>query len=48
MGVLIVGVKFWGEFEECLKFVFKEVIDLEGKIILFIDEIYIVVGVGVI
>lgn len=46
MGVLVVGVKYKGEFEECLKFVVNEVIKVEGSIILFIDEIYILVGVG--
>lgn len=46
MGVLIVGVKFCGEFEECLKVVLNELVKQEGQVILFIDEIYIMVGVG--
>lgn len=46
MGVLVVGVKYWGEFEEWLKVVFKEVEDFDGKVIFFIDEIYFVFGVG--
>lgn len=43
---LVVGVKYKGEFEECLKGLIKEVIELGGEIILFIDEIYILIGVG--
>lgn len=46
MGVFVVGVKYKGEFEEWLKLVVNEVKKLEGNIILFIDEIYILVGVG--
>lgn len=46
MGVLIVGVKFCGEFEERLKVVLKEVKKSDGWIFLFIDEIYNIVGVG--
>lgn len=46
MGSLFVGVKFWGEFEECFKGVIDEVVKLVGEIILFVDEIYIIVGVG--
>src|SRR5207253_10335996 len=46
MGSLISGAKYRGEFEECLKAVLKEVIDSEGDIILFIDELDIVVGDG--
>ncbi len=46
MGALIAGAKYKGEFEERLKAVIKEVIDSEGKIILFIDEIHTLVGAG--
>lgn len=46
MGVLIVGAKYQGEFEECFKFVINEVKMVEGQIFFFIDEIYILVGVG--
>ncbi len=46
MGALIAGAKYKGEFEERLKAVVKEVIDAEGKIILFIDEIHTLVGAG--
>lgn len=44
--VLIVGVKYKGEFEECLKVVIKEVVDFNGEVILFVDEIYMFIGVG--
>ena len=46
MGALIAGAKYQGEFEERLKTVVKEVVDSEGKIILFIDEIHTLVGAG--
>ena len=46
MGALIAGAKYKGEFEERLKSVVKEVVDSEGKIILFIDEIHTLVGAG--
>lgn len=46
MGVLVVGVKYCGEFEECFKVVFNEFVKEEGWVILFIDELYIMVGVG--
>ena len=46
MGALIAGAKYKGEFEERLKSVIKEVISSEGEIILFIDEIHILVGAG--
>ncbi len=46
MGLLIVGAKYKGEFEERLKAVVKEVISAEGAIVLFIDEIHTLVGAG--
>lgn len=46
MGALIAGAKYKGEFEERLKAVIKEVIDSDGQIILFIDEIHTLVGAG--
>jgi ATP-dependent Clp protease ATP-binding subunit ClpB len=46
MGLLVAGAKYKGEFEERLKSVIKEVIDSEGSIILFIDEIHTLVGAG--
>jgi ATP-dependent Clp protease ATP-binding subunit ClpB len=46
MGALIAGAKYKGEFEERLKSVIKEVIESDGEIILFIDEIHKLVGAG--
>jgi ATP-dependent Clp protease ATP-binding subunit ClpB len=46
MGLLVAGAKYKGEFEERLKAVIKEVIDSNGQIVLFIDEIHTLVGAG--
>ena len=46
MGALVAGAKYKGEFEERLKAVVKEVINSDGEIILFIDEIHTLVGAG--
>ena len=46
MGALIAGAKYRGEFEERLKAVLKEVVDANGHIVLFIDELHTVVGAG--
>lgn len=46
MGALIAGAKYKGEFEERLKAVVNEVINANGEIILFIDEIHTLVGAG--
>ena len=48
MGALVAGAKYRGEFEERLKAVLKEVKDSEGNIIMFIDEIHMIVGAGAI
>ena len=46
MGALIAGAKYQGEFEERLKSVVKAVVESDGQIILFIDEIHTLVGAG--
>ena len=46
MGLLVAGAKYKGEFEERLKAVIKEVVDSEGEIVLFIDEIHTLIGAG--
>lgn len=46
MGALIAGAKYKGEFEERLKTVIKEVVNSDGSILLFIDEIHTLVGAG--
>ena len=46
LAALIAGAKYRGEFEERLKKVLKEIKDSNGKIILFIDEIHMIVGAG--
>ena len=46
MGALIAGAKFRGEFEERLKAVLKKVKESDGNIIMFIDEIHMIVGAG--
>jgi len=46
MGSLIAGAKYRGEFEERLKAVLKEIKESDGNIILFIDEIHMIVGAG--
>lgn len=46
MGALVAGAKFRGDFEERLKAVLREVKDSNGQVILFIDELHLVVGAG--
>ena len=46
MGALVAGAKYRGEFEERLKAVLKEIKESNGEIILFIDEIHMIVGAG--
>ena len=46
MGALIAGAKYRGEFEERLKAVLEEIKSSDGKIILFIDELHLIVGAG--
>ncbi len=46
MGALIAGAKYRGEFEDRLKAVIKEVVDSDGEVILFIDELHTLVGAG--
>ncbi len=46
MGALVAGAKYKGEFEERLKSVVKEVVESDGEILLFIDEIHTLVGAG--
>lgn len=46
MGALVAGAKFRGDFEERLKAVLREVKDSDGQVILFIDELHLVVGAG--
>ncbi len=46
MGALVAGAKYRGDFEERLKAVLKEVTESSGRVILFIDELHLVVGAG--
>ena len=46
MGALMAGAKYRGEFEERLKAVLKEIVESEGRVLLFIDELHTIVGAG--
>jgi ATP-dependent Clp protease ATP-binding subunit ClpB len=46
MGSLVAGAKYRGEFEERLKAVLKEVVNAQGEVVLFLDELHTVVGAG--
>ncbi|MBK8574709.1 MAG: ATP-dependent chaperone ClpB [Elusimicrobia bacterium] len=46
LGALIAGAKYRGEFEDRLKAVLKEIVDAQGAVILFIDELHTLVGAG--
>ena len=46
LGALIAGAKFRGEFEERFKAVLKEIVDSQGEIVIFIDELHTLVGAG--
>ena len=46
IGALVAGSKYRGDFEDRLKSVLKEVDEAEGKVVLFIDEIHLVLGAG--
>jgi len=46
LGAMVAGAKYRGEFEERLKTVLKEIVDSEGEIVTFIDELHTIVGAG--
>lgn len=46
LGALVAGAKYRGEFEDRLKGVLKEVSESDGNIILFVDEIHMLLGLG--